>query len=71
MPAQSPAADLDQVEPVEGFELPSADVSGEELTAPVEPIRADELQCCRCYLVQHRSQFTARIDGQYVCRECS
>jgi len=70
-PAQSSTADLDEVEVAEGFEPPGADPSGEELTVPVVPIRADELRCTRCYLVQHRSQFIARVDGQDVCRECS
>jgi hypothetical protein len=67
--AQSPTADIDEAE--DGFQLPDADPSGEELTVPVMPIRADELRCNRCFLVQHRSQFVARIDGQDVCRECS
>jgi hypothetical protein len=69
--AQSSTADLDEMEASEGFELPGVDPSSEELTVPVVPIRADELRCTRCYLVQHRSQFIARIDGQDVCRDCS
>jgi hypothetical protein len=69
--AQSPTTDLDDQEVVDGFVLPGTDPSGEELTVPVVPMRADELQCSRCYLVQHRSQFTTRVDGQDVCRECS
>lgn len=69
--AQSPAVDLDEVEAAERFELPGADLSGEELTVPVVPMRADELRCSRCFLVQHRSQFPARADGETICRECS
>jgi hypothetical protein len=67
--AQSPAIDRDEAD--ESFELPGADLSGEELTVPVVPIQADELRCTRCFLVHHRSQFTARGDGETVCRECS
>jgi hypothetical protein len=67
--AQSPAVDADETE--ENFELPGADLSGEELTVPVVPIQADERRCTRCFLVHHRSQFTARVDGENVCRECS
>jgi hypothetical protein len=68
--AWSPAPGLDEADTAEGLEMPGADMSGEELTVPVVPIRADELRCCRCFLVQHRNRFTARVDGQDVCLEC-
>jgi hypothetical protein len=69
--ARSPTADLDEVETADGIELSGADMSGEELTVPVVPIRADELRCSRCFLVQHRSRFTTRVGGQEVCLDCS
>jgi hypothetical protein len=69
--ARSSTADLDEVDTADGFELSGADLSGEELAVPVSPMRTDELQCSRCFLVQHRSQFAVRDDGQKVCRECS
>jgi hypothetical protein len=66
--ARSPTADLDDVETAE---LPGADIFGEELTVPVVPMRGDELRCSRCFLVQHRSRFAARVDDQEICLECS
>ncbi len=69
--AQSPRVDLDEAEAAETFELPGADLSGEELTVAVLPLQPDEFRCSRCFLVHHRSQLTARPDGQQVCRECS
>ena len=67
--AQSPTVDVDEAD--ENFELPGADLSDEELSVPVVPMQADEMRCSRCFLVHHRSQFTAPVDGQNVCRECS
>jgi hypothetical protein len=69
--AQSPTVDLDEAEVADSFELPGADLSGEELTVTVVPMQRDEFRCTRCFLVHHRSQLTARTDGQNVCRECS
>src|SRR5438067_9383578 len=69
--AQSPALDVDEAEAAEGFELPGADLSGEELTVSVVPMQSDEFRCVRCFLVHHRSQLAARSDGQQVCLECS
>jgi hypothetical protein len=66
--ARSPTADLDDVETAE---LPGADIFGEELTVPVVPMRGDELRCSRCFLVQHRSRFAARVEDQEICLECS
>jgi hypothetical protein len=67
----SPSVDLDEADAAENFELPGADLSDEELTVPVLPMRADEFRCVRCFLVHHRSQLAGRRDGQEVCRECS
>jgi len=69
--AHAAAVDLDEAEAAERFELPGADLSAEELTVPVVPMQADELRCTRCFLVQHRSSFTGRVDGTAVCRDCS
>ena len=69
--AQSPRVDLDEAEAAENFELPGADLSGEELTVTVVPMQTDEFRCMRCFLVHHRSQLAERRDGQQICRECS
>lgn len=69
--AQSPTVDIDETEAAESFELPGADLSDEELTVAVVPMRADEFRCSRCFLVHHRSQLAEERDGQVTCRECS
>jgi len=62
--------DLDDDSP-DGFELPGADVTDEELTIAVVPMRADEFRCSRCYLVHHRSQRMIASDGSDICRDCA
>jgi hypothetical protein len=69
--AQSSRVDLDEAEAAENFELPGADLSGEELTVAVVPMQPDEFRCRRCFLVHHRSQLVTRSDGQEICQECS
>jgi hypothetical protein len=69
--AQSPLVDVDETEAAEGFELPGADLSDEELAVSVVPQLADEFRCSRCFLVHHRSQRVAGAHGQDICRECS
>ena len=63
--------DEDEAEAAENFELPGADLSDEELTVAVVPMRADEFRCSRCFLVHHRSQLVSRRDGADICRECA
>ncbi len=66
----SSSVDVDETEQAEGFELPGADLSGEELSVRVIPKQADEFTCSRCFLVHHRSQLAKEVNGQPVCREC-
>src|SRR4051795_8580873 len=68
---QSAGLDLDEADVAETFELPGADLSGEELTVTVVPMQSDEFRCTRCFLVHHRSMVAAGSAGQEVCRECS
>ncbi len=63
--------DVDEAEQAEGFELPGADLSGEELSVRVLPRQADEFTCSRCFLVHHRSQLADDRNGQLICRECA
>ena len=65
------SVDVDETEQAEGFELPGADLSGEELSVRVLPRQADEFTCSRCFLVHHRSQLASEAKGQMVCRECA
>jgi Domain of unknown function (DUF4193) len=52
------------------FELPGADLSGEELSVKVIPQRSDEFTCSSCFLVQHRSRMRRSGDGFVVCADC-
>ncbi|CAM2878880.1 DUF4193 domain-containing protein [Mycobacterium intermedium] len=52
------------------FELPGADLSGEELTVAVVPKRADEFMCSCCFLVQHRSRLRSTSGGRQICADC-
>lgn len=67
----SSAVDEDEIEAAEGFELPGADLSNEELSVRVLPRQADEFTCSRCFLVHHRSQLAKEVSGQPVCKECA
>lgn len=63
--------DEDEAEAAEGFELPGADLSGEELLVRVLPRQQDEFTCSSCFLVHHRSQLAYEKNGQPVCSECA
>ena len=65
--AQSAVVDIDEGDTAESFELPGADLSGEELTVKVIPKQADEFTCSVCFLVQHRSRLSP-AQPQAVCR---
>ena len=67
----SSTVDVDETEQAEGFELPGADLSGEELSVRVIPRQADEFTCSHCFLVHHRSQLAKEVGGQPICRECA
>ena len=66
----SGVVDEDETEAAEGFELPGADLSGEELAVRVPPRQADEFTCSSCFLVHHRSQLAGQKNGLPICREC-
>lgn len=65
------SVDVDDTEQVEGFELPGADLSGEELSVQVIPRQADEFTCSKCFLVHHRSQRAKEVGGLPICSECT
>ncbi|WP_026530505.1 DUF4193 domain-containing protein [Haematomicrobium sanguinis] len=67
---QSAVVDEDETEAAEGFELPGADLSGEELLVRVLPAQADEFTCSSCFLVRHRSQIAREKDGLLFCKDC-
>lgn len=69
--AQSAVVDVDETEEAENFELPGADLSGEELTVAVIPKKTDEFTCSVCFLVQHRSRLAEEDNGQLICIDCA
>jgi len=69
--AQSPAVDVEETDTAEGFELPGADLSGEELSVRVVPKQADEFTCSACFLVHHRHRYAGERAGLPICRDCA
>ena len=67
---QAPVVDEDETETAEGFELPGADLSDEELQVRVLPAQSDEFTCASCFLVRHRSQVAREQGGQLFCTDC-
>ncbi len=68
---QSPVVDLDDGDGDDGVELPDADPSGEVLTMPVVPRKADEFTCTSCFLVQHRSRIASQSGAPPICIDCA
>jgi len=68
--AATAVVDVDDGDGGDPFELPDADLSGEELTVRVLPRQADEFTCSSCFLVQHRNRLAMRKDGQLICADC-
>ena len=66
----SAVVDEDESDLAEGYELPGADLSGEELLVMVMPAQADEFTCASCFLVRHRSQIAKHVDGLAYCSDC-
>ena len=66
------SVDVDETEQAEGFELPGADLSGEELSVRVLPRQADEFTCS-ALLPRPPPQPAGQgeVNGQMVCRECA
>ena len=69
--APSTAATDDDPNDVAFFELPGADLSGEELSVTVIPQRRDEFTCSSCFLVQHRSRLRRSSAGLPICADCA
>ncbi|MDY5785959.1 MULTISPECIES: DUF4193 domain-containing protein [unclassified Corynebacterium] len=61
----------DDGEIVDSFDIPTQDLSGEELNVTVVPRQDDEFTCAFCFLVQknNRLAFT-ESDGSKVCLDC-
>lgn len=68
--AATAVIDVDDGDAVDSFDLPDADVTGEELTVRVVPKQADEFVCSSCFLVQHHSRLALRKGDQQFCTDC-
>jgi len=63
--------DVEDSEDPDSFELPGADLSGEELVVKVIPKMPDEFTCTSCFLVHHRSLLAYQQSPQMLCRDCA
>jgi len=68
--AATAVIDVDDGDAIDSFDLPDADLTGEELSVRVVPKQADEFVCSSCFLVQHHSRLALRKDGEQYCTEC-
>lgn len=69
--AQSPVVEMDEGDSSESVEVPDIDLSGEELTMPVIPKKADEFTCSSCFLVHHRHRLALQKNGELICADCA
>ncbi|WP_342319874.1 DUF4193 domain-containing protein [Corynebacterium mayonis] len=61
----------DDGEIVEPFDIPTQDLSGEELNVTVVPRQEDEFTCASCFLVQKRTRLAyTQPDGSKICLDC-
>ena len=67
--AATAVIDVDEAD--ESFELPGADLSGEELTVRVLPKQPDEFTCSSCFLVQHRNRMAQQVGDRVICSDCA
>jgi hypothetical protein len=61
--------DVDDGDEFDAFELPGADLSGEELTVRVLPKQPDEFTCSSCFLVHHRNRLVVQAGGEFICAD--
>lgn len=61
---------IDEDEAVDSFDLPDADISGEELTVRVIPKQADEFTCSSCFLVHHKHRLALQKGDRQICVDC-
>jgi len=71
LPSSTTAVVDEDPNDVHFFELPGADLSGEELSITVIPQQADEFTCSSCFLVQDRSRLRSIGSALPVCADCA
>ena len=62
--AATAVLDVDDGDELEDFELPGADLSGEEFTVRVVPKQRDEFTCSSCFLVQHSHRLARHVGAR-------
>jgi Domain of unknown function (DUF4193) len=68
--AATSVIDVDEDDAADSFELPDADLTGEELTVRVIPKQADEFTCSSCFLVHHKNRLAMQKGNQQLCLDC-
>ncbi|MGY4654167.1 DUF4193 domain-containing protein [Mycobacterium sp. URHB0021] len=68
--AATAVLDVDDGDAADAFELPDAEIAGEELAVRVIPKQANEFTCSSCFLVQHRNRLALQQGGQLICDDC-
>ncbi|MDT5079989.1 MAG: hypothetical protein QOJ80_4626 [Mycobacterium sp.] len=69
--AATAVLDVDDGEELEDFELPGADLSGEEFTVRVVPKQRDEFTCSSCFLVHHSHRLARQVGDRMICADCA
>ncbi|APT84891.1 DUF4193 domain-containing protein [Corynebacterium aquilae] len=71
--AENASLDVDDDgEVVESYDLPTLDLSGEDINVTVVPRRADEFTCGSCFIVQRRNRIDhTEDDGTIICMDCA
>lgn len=69
--AATAVLDVDDGDELEDFELPGADLSGEEFTVRVVPKQKDEFTCSSCFLVHHSHRLAKQDGDRMICTDCA
>jgi len=70
--AAAAVIDVDETDTAEGFELPGADLSGEELSVRVVPNKPTSSPAQpTCFFVHHRHRYAGEREGLPICRDCA
>jgi Domain of unknown function (DUF4193) len=68
--AATAVLDVDEGD-LDAFDLPGADLSGEELTVRVVPKQPDEFTCTSCFMVLHRHRLAKQNNDRLICEDCA
>lgn len=61
----------DDDEIIDSYDIPTEDMSSEDLNVTVVPRRDDEFTCGSCFIVQRRNRIAREEeDGTLICMDC-